>query len=68
MKRLWNKIKGYWRNHGTKILASGQALIASLAGINGLIPPAHLPYWMAVGAVLLFIRGFPGLTINGGKQ
>lgn len=48
----------FLKNHGTKVLAFAQGTIAALAGVAGLIPDAHLKYWMALLALLTFWRGF----------
>lgn len=51
------KIKQYWRDHGTKLLGFGSGVISALAS-TGVIPAAHLKYYLAVGAVATFLRGF----------
>lgn len=48
----------WWRNHGTKILGFASGTIAAIAGVGGLIPDAHLKYYMGAIAVLTFWRGF----------
>jgi hypothetical protein len=48
----------FWRSHGTKILGFLQGTIAAVAGISGLIPEAHLKYYLAASALLTFWRGF----------
>lgn len=52
------KIEAYWRNHGTKILGFAQGTIAAVSGVTGIIPAAHLKYWLAASALLTFWRGF----------
>lgn len=48
----------FLRNHGTKILGFLQGTIAAIAGVTGIIPDAHLKYYMVAIAVLTFWRGF----------
>lgn len=48
----------WWKNHGTKIIGFVSGTIAAVAGVGGLIPEAHLKYYMAAIAVLTFWRGF----------
>lgn len=48
----------WWRNHGTKILGFVSGTIAAIAGVGGLIPDAHLKYYMGAIAVMTFWRGF----------
>lgn len=48
----------FLRNHGTKVLGFVSGTIASVAGVTGIIPDAHLKYYMGVIAVLTFWRGF----------
>jgi hypothetical protein len=48
----------WWVNHGTKILGFASGTIAAIAGVGGLIPDAHLKYYMGAIAVLTFWRGF----------
>ena len=45
-------------NHGTKIIGLAQGTIAAICGVSGVIPDAHLKYWLAASAVLTFWRGF----------
>ncbi len=56
----------WWRNHGTKILGFVSGTIAAIAGVGGLIPDAHLKYYMGAIAVLTFWRGF--INSNMGNQ
>ena len=53
-----NAIIAFWVNHGTKIIGFAQGTIAAVAGVTGLIPDAHMKYYMAAIAVLTFWRGF----------
>lgn len=52
------KILELWRSHGTKILSFVSGTIAAVAGVTGLIPEAHLKYYMGAIAVMTFWRGF----------
>lgn len=47
-----------WRDNGTKYIGFAQGTIAALCGVAGIIPDAHLRYWLAASAVLVFWRGF----------
>lgn len=51
-------VHGWWVNHGTKILSFVSGTIAAVAGVSGLIPEAHLKYYMGAIAVMTFWRGF----------
>ena len=51
-------VLGWWTSHGTKILSFISGTIAAVAGVSGIIPEAHLKYYMGVIAVLTFWRGF----------
>lgn len=44
--------------HGTKVLGFLSGTIAAVAGVTGLIPDAHLKYYMGAIAVMTFWRGF----------
>jgi hypothetical protein len=44
--------------HGTKVLGFLSGTIAAIAGVGGLIPDAHLKYYMGAIAVMTFWRGF----------
>jgi hypothetical protein len=46
-----------WKSHGTRILGFISGTIAAVAGVGGLIPEAHLKYYMGVIAVMTFWRG-----------
>jgi len=48
----------FLKNHLTKILGVAQGVIAAVAGVSGVIPVEQLPKWMAVLAVLTFLRGY----------
>lgn len=48
----------FWISHGTKILSFVSGTIAAVAGTTGLIPDAHLKYYMGAIAVMTFWRGF----------
>jgi hypothetical protein len=48
----------FLKSHGTKVLGFLQGTIAAIAGVTGVIPDAHLKYYMALIALLTFWRGF----------
>lgn len=48
----------FWTQHGTKLIGFAQGTIAAVAGVTGIIPDAHMKYYMAAIAVLTFWRGF----------
>lgn len=48
----------WWADHGTKILGFIAGTISAVASVGGLIPDAHLKYYMGAIAVLTFWRGF----------
>lgn len=54
MKQIWQ----FLCDHFTKILGVAQGVIAAVAGVTGVIPAEQLPKWMAVLAVLTFLRGY----------
>ena len=56
--KAWNAIAGFYKAHGTKLLAFLQGMIATVAGISNLIPDHQLKYWLGASAVLVFFRGF----------
>ena len=56
----------FWREHGTKLIGFAQGTVAALCGVAGIIPDAHLKYWLAASALLTFWRGF--LNSLGNKQ
>ena len=43
--------------YGLKVLALGAGIISALTGAN-VIPEPHLKYWLAVGAVLMYLQTF----------
>lgn len=47
-----------WKSHGTKLLGLAQGTVAALCAVAGIIPEAHLKYWLAASALLTFYRGF----------
>lgn len=51
-------LMSFLRKHGTKVIAFAQGTIAAVAGVTGIIPDAHLKYYMGLIAVLTFWRGF----------
>ena len=53
--------------HGTKVLAVGQGSVAALCGIAGLIPEAHMKYWLAASALLTLWRGFENSSNQNAK-
>jgi hypothetical protein len=53
-----NSIISFWKNHGTKLIGFLTGTIAAVAGVTGIIPEAHLKYYMAAIAVLTYWRGF----------
>lgn len=54
LQALW----GFWISHGTKVLGFVSGTISAIASVGGLIPDAHLKYYMAAIAVTTFWRGF----------
>ena len=53
-----NKLLNFFKAHGTKVLGFAQGTIAAVSGVTGVIPEAHLKYWLAAMALLTFWRGF----------
>lgn len=51
-------ILSFLKRHGTKVLGFLQGTIAAIAGVTGIIPDAHLKYYMGAIALLTFWRGF----------
>lgn len=51
-------VLAFINNHGTKVLGFLSGTIAAVAGVSGLIPDAHLKYYMGAIAVMTFWRGF----------
>lgn len=48
----------WWTDHGTKILGFLGGTISAVAAIDGIIPPAHLKYYMGAVSLFTFWRGF----------
>jgi hypothetical protein len=57
-------IIAFLKSHGTKVLGFAQGTIATLCGVAGIIPDAHLKYWLAASALLTFWRGFVNTAIE----
>jgi putative intracellular protease/amidase len=57
----------FWRLHGTKLIGFAQGTVAALCGVAGIIPDAHLKYWLAASALLTFWRGFFNDLVNKAK-
>jgi hypothetical protein len=58
---FWQFLASVWSflsANGTKILGLAQGTVALLAGMNNIIPPDDVKYWLAASAVLTFWRGF----------
>lgn len=53
-----NAILAFYKDHGTKLLGFLSGTIAAIASVSGLIPEAHLKYYMGAIAVMTFWRGF----------
>lgn len=53
-----NKLRLLWINHGTKVIGLVQGTVAAVAAIDGIIPAAHLKYYLGASAVLTFWRGY----------
>lgn len=47
----------FLQNHGTKLLGIAQGTVALIAATSGIVPPAHLPYWLLASAILTYWRG-----------
>lgn len=54
----------FLKSHGTKVIAFATGTISAIAGVTGIIPEAHLKYYMGVIAVLTFWRGFVNSANN----
>jgi len=52
------RVKKFIDDHGTKVIGFVTGTISAVAGVTGIIPEAHLKYYMAGIAVLTFWRGF----------
>jgi hypothetical protein len=48
---------GYFITHGTRMLGIAQGTVAVISGMNGVIPPEQLKYYLGVSAVLTYWRG-----------
>ncbi len=57
----------YWKEHGTKILGTVNAIIGGLSIIPNLISAAHQPYWTAAAVILSALTVQRGFT-NGKDQ
>ncbi len=55
---FWVSIYQFWVGHGTKVLGFLTGTLAAIVGVDGIIPHAHLKYYMAAIAVMTFWRGF----------
>jgi len=58
---FWQFLANVWSflsANGTKVLGLAQGTVALLAGMNNIIPPEDVKYWLAASAVLTFWRGF----------
>ena len=51
------KLGGYFITHGTRMLGIAQGTVAVIAGMNGIIPPEQLKYYLGISAVLTYWRG-----------
>lgn len=63
-------MKTLWRKHGTKVLGYVQMVLPGLLAIEGLVPPAHLKYWLALGVLLggaTVMRGHENAKVNGAR-
>lgn len=58
----------WWTNHGTKILGFLQGTIAAVCGVTGLIPDAHMKYYMGAIALMTFWRGFINSDLQQGAN
>jgi hypothetical protein len=47
----------YFITHGTRMLGIAQGTVAVIAGMNGIIPPEQLKYYLGLSAVLTYWRG-----------
>ena len=68
-----NNLAALWGAHGTKILGTLATVVATALLIDGLIPDAHMKYWLFANALLgggVVKRGFTNtVSTNGaGKQ
>lgn len=53
-----DKIHKWISSHLTKLLGFAQGTIAAVAAVDGIIPAAHLKYYMGALGVLTFWRGW----------
>lgn len=58
----------FWKEHGTKLLGAGQAIISGFAAISGLIPPENLKWWLATNVVLGVFTVNRGFTNSRNSQ
>lgn len=54
---MLDKVLALFHNHATKMLGFLQVTVAAVAGVTGVIPDAHLKYWIAALGVLTAWRG-----------
>ncbi len=47
-----NGLAEFWTQHGTKILGTAATFVATALLIDGLIPDAHMKYWLFANALL----------------
>lgn len=47
----------FLKNHMTKVLGIMTGVISAVSAVPGVIPEDQLKYWMAVMAVLIYLRG-----------
>lgn len=55
---MLDKVLAFWNSHGTKVLGFAAGTIAVVASTTGIIPDAHMKYYMLATALLTFWRGF----------
>ena len=60
-------VKQFIDSHGTKVIGFATGTISAVASVSGIIPEAHLKYYMAGIAVLTFWRGFINSANKEGK-
>lgn len=68
-----NNLATLWEAHGTKILGTLATIVATALLIDGLIPDAHMKYWLFANALLgggVVKRGFTNTSsaINSSNQ
>ena len=59
-----DKVLALFRSHGTKLLGLLQGTVATIAGVTGIIPDAHLKYYLLASALLTFWRGWSNTAAN----